>query len=319
MSQFYRGAAGGGPIGNVSGTPPSTDMAIARYDGVTGFIIENSTIIIDDDGNLDSQATFIGSTKFFLLQNNDNTAGSSAKISQLVGGTSAGDVYDEFRIGSARSYAWGVDNDDSQTFKLTTDAAGNVDPSSGTVLVDITSGGQISFPTATLTENGLMLVGASGLLESLGEATNGQIPIGSTGADPVLNTITGGAGVTVVNAAGTITISSTGTFSWTEETGASATLVVNEGIVANRGTLVTLTLPGVAALGDVIKIQGKGAGLFRVAQPAGVTCHIVASSTTTGVVGSLTAVEQYAAIELVCITANTDWAAFSPTGNFTVV
>jgi hypothetical protein len=43
----------------------------------------------------------------------------------------------------------------------------------------------------------------------LGVATNGQLPIGSTGANPVLSTITPGTGITVGNAAGSITISST--------------------------------------------------------------------------------------------------------------
>jgi len=206
MSQFFRGFSSTGAPGDVIGTPPSTDNAIARYDGTTGLIIQNSTVTVDDNGSINSLAAYAGNTKFIQILNNDNTAGSASKFSQLVGGTSAGDVYNEFIIGAARSFSLGVDNDDSQTFKLTTDASGNVDPSTGTTLIDVTSGGQISFPSATLTENGLMLVGASGLLESLGQAANGEIPMGSTGADPVLSTITAGTGIGIVNAAGSITV-----------------------------------------------------------------------------------------------------------------
>lgn len=43
-------ASGGG--GNVTGPGSSTDNAIARYDGVTGQLIQNSAIYIDDTGNL---------------------------------------------------------------------------------------------------------------------------------------------------------------------------------------------------------------------------------------------------------------------------
>lgn len=52
--------------------------------------------------------------------------------------------------------------------------------------------------------------GTSSALTALGVATNGQLPIGSTGADPVLATITAGAGISVANGAGSITISSSG-------------------------------------------------------------------------------------------------------------
>lgn len=320
MSQLFKGPGGGGVIGNVTGPASSTDNAIARFDGTTGKIIQNSSVTIDDNGNLDSTASFSGSTKSILLQNNINTASSATKVSQLVGGTSAGDVYDEFRVGTARSYSWGLDNDDSQTFKLTTAAAGNVDPSSGTSLLEVTSGGQVSFPAATITENGLMLVGASGLVESLANALNGQIPIGSTGADPILNTLTAGAGIGIANAAGSITISNTNVFNWVEITGTSAGLGVSTGYIANNNlSLVSLTLPATAAIGDGIIIVGKGTGGFKILQNAGQTIHFIATDTTTGVGGSLQSVQQYAAIELRCITANTDFAVVDSAGNFTVV
>jgi hypothetical protein len=64
---------------------------------------------------------------------------------------------------------------------------------------------------ATLTNHGLLLGSGTDAITPLGEATNGQIPIGSTGADPVLATITGTAGqIAVANAAGSITLSLAG-------------------------------------------------------------------------------------------------------------
>jgi hypothetical protein len=61
---------------------------------------------------------------------------------------------------------------------------------------------------ATLTDHGILLGSGTGAVTPLGAASNGQIPIGSTGADPVLATITGTADqITVTNGAGTITLS----------------------------------------------------------------------------------------------------------------
>ncbi len=66
--------------------------------------------------------------------------------------------------------------------------------------------------TTTLTITGLttnsLIYPVSGLLTSLGVATNGQIPIGSTGVAPVLATITGTANqITSTPGAGSITLS----------------------------------------------------------------------------------------------------------------
>ena len=61
---------------------------------------------------------------------------------------------------------------------------------------------------ATLTDHGILLGSGTGAVTPLGVATNGQLPIGSTGADPVLAAITGTASqITVTNAAGSITLS----------------------------------------------------------------------------------------------------------------
>jgi len=58
----------------------------------------------------------------------------------------------------------------------------------------------------TLTDHGILLGSGTSAITPLGAATNGQIPIGSTGADPVLASITGGTGITVTDGAGSITI-----------------------------------------------------------------------------------------------------------------
>lgn len=74
--------------------------------------------------------------------------------------------------------------------------------------------GPTSIPTyanitlTNLTTNSLIYPDSNKLLTSLGVATNGQLPIGSTGTTPVLAGLTGTANqVTVTNATGSITLS----------------------------------------------------------------------------------------------------------------
>lgn len=167
----------------------------------------------------------------------------------------------------------------------------------------------------------VLVTSSSGVPSMSGAMTNGQLIIGSTGATPTAATLTAGTGITISNAAGSITISGAGSgYSWTEVTGTSQSMAVNNGYIANNVALVTLTLPASAALGDTVILQGKGAGLFKIAQNSGQTIRFGNVSTTTGVGGSLTAISQYNSVELLCITATTDWAVLTGTqGSFTVV
>jgi hypothetical protein len=158
-------------------------------------------------------------------------------------------------------------------------------------------------------------------------ATGGAIPLtfqadsGTAAPAASIITMAGGSGIdtSATGSTVTITLDSSIALSWVEVTGTSQSMAVGTGYIANNAGLVTLTLPDTAALGDRVRIVGKGAGLFKVAQNAGQTIHIVDTDTTTGTGGSLTATEQYGALDLLCITANTDWVALNVTGNFTVV
>lgn len=155
---------------------------------------------------------------------------------------------------------------------------------------------------------------------NLDALTNGQLLIGNTGNQATAATLTAGAGISITNAAGSITIAATGAgFTWTEVLGTSQSMAVENGYIANNVALVTLTLPATGVIGDTIEIIGKGAGLYRIAQNAGQSINFISTTTTVGVGGSLTAIEQFDSIEIVCTTANTGWTVFSSTGNFTVV
>jgi len=130
-----------------------------------------------------------------------------------------------------------------------------------------------------------------------------------------------GIGITVTGDPAThkLTIAAAGGgFTWTEVVGVSQTMVSNNGYIANNVALVTLTLPAAAAVGDVLQIVGKGAGLYVINQNAGQTLHYGNQDTTGGVGGSATATHRYNCIEIICITANTDWVVQDSVGNFTI-
>lgn len=91
--------------------------------------------------------------------------------------------------------------------------SGSATPSAGTITMHggnnistSAAGSTVTYNVAGTTNHSIQLGNASGSLTSLGVATNGQIPIGSSGADPVLATITAGSNITVTNGAGSITI-----------------------------------------------------------------------------------------------------------------
>ena len=97
---------------------------------------------------------------------------------------------------------------------LVSDTAGNLSwstASSGAAtsysgILPVTNGGTNS--SAALNNNRIMVSSAGALVEAA-PLTNGQLLIGSTGSVPVAAAITGGTGISVLNAAGNITISAT--------------------------------------------------------------------------------------------------------------
>lgn len=149
---------------------------------------------------------------------------------------------------------------------------------------------------------------------------NGQTFIGSAGNNPVAATLTGGAGISIANGAGSITISASGSAGWVDQTTSSVTMAVSTGYTADAGaSLITFTLPATSVIGDFVEINGKGSGLFTIAQATGQLIHFGNLASTSGAGGSVSSTLQFDCIRLRCITANTIWVVVSSVGNFTVV
>lgn len=168
-------------------------------------------------------------------------------------------------------------------------------------------------------QHAILVAGASYAISAVGPLTDGQLLIGSTGNAPAASTLTAGAGISVSNASGSVTISATGSgMAFEVVTDATKAMAVSTAYGANRGGGVTFTLPSTAAAGSVIEIVGM-AGLWALAQNAGQTVYIGDTNTTTGVGGSLTATNAGDCMTIRCIVANTDFRITSWCGNITIV
>lgn len=173
----------------------------------------------------------------------------------------------------------------------------------------------INTPVITTTNHGIM-VGQGSAATTTKVLTDGQLLIGSTGNDPVAAGLTAGAGITITPASGSITVASNGSQPWVDQTTTTVTMAVNTNYVADNAGLVTLTVPATAAIGDTFTIVGKGAGGWLVQMNTGQTAHL--GSSVTASAGSLASTNQWDALTLTCVTANTVFAVRGVQGNITV-
>lgn len=181
--------------------------------------------------------------------------------------------------------------------------------------------GSGTFTAPTLTQHGVVIGDASNDIKTVSVMTNGQLLIGSTGADPVPASLTAGTNITLTPGAGTLTIGTTVTpFAWQTTSINVANMAVGAGYICIApGGALTLGLPTTAAVGDTMRVALSGATSWQVTQAAGQSIRIGSSVTTVGAGGSLTSTAQGDSLEIVCVTANTGFIVVSAVGNITVV
>lgn len=213
--------------------------------------------------------------------------------------------------GTTYQFCW--DTVDSELFICTTSGTSTtavwtlIANSPSTIASPANGGTGVANPTA----HTIPIAEGSSNFNFIGPLTNGQLVIGSTGADPITSTLTAGANISISNGAGSITIAATGIpgVSWTNVSGTSQIMVADGGYIANNAGLVTLTLPTVAAFGTPLYIGGFGAGGWKIAQNASQNIQIGSSSSTVGVGGSVASTNRYDSLVLICTVANTSWLA----------
>ena len=138
-------------------------------------------------------------------------------------------------------------------------------------------------------------------------------------AIPVANTLNVfGAGNTTTSGIGnTITITTpSGGYIWNVVTSAlnPVTLTKGNAYICKGALPVQFILPAAAAIGDSFKIVGT-ANLWTIAQNAMQSITIGVVTSTVGVFGNITATTISDGIELVCVTANTEFYEIQIQGN----
>ncbi|MGV8123082.1 MAG: hypothetical protein AB2L14_25245 [Candidatus Xenobiia bacterium LiM19] len=104
-----------------------------------------------------------------------------------------------------------------------------------------------------------------------------------------------------------------GDLMWAGNEVSSATQMVSgNGYLTNNVSRVTLTLPATATVGQKVGVQGKGAGGWKIQANSGQVIHLEALETIAG--GYVNSSHYKVSCTLLCITENTDWAIFAPTG-----
>ena len=107
---------------------------------------------------------------------------------------------------------------------------------------------------------------------------------------------------------------------WNEITGTSQAMAVNNRYATNNAALVTLTLPTTAAIGEIVRVRGIGAGGWRIAQGAGQVIYFGNATTTSGATGRLDSSHRRDCIDLECVVANNEWQVVGSVGSsFNVV
>jgi hypothetical protein len=188
-----------------------------------------------------------------------------------------------------------------------------------TVPVVVADGGTGS---TSFNTDGVVVSGATGTtpLAAL-SLTDGQVVIGSSAGVPLAATLTAGTNISITNGHNSITIAATGpdAFTWTVVTAGTQAIAPFNGYIANNGGTLVLTLPALAAIGDVYRVTGinNNSG-WQIAQNAGQTIYIGNQHTTTGATGYLESTQTRDTVEIVCVVANTGFNVLSAIGNILV-
>lgn len=141
--------------------------------------------------------------------------------------------------------------------------------------------------------------------------TGGQVP--PNGSSTIF--VIGSGDITVSGnaATNTLTISSSG-ISWTAIS-ANQMLASNNGYFCTGGATLSLSLPAVSSVGDIIEVTLDGSTGWIITQGAGQHVRLGNQTSTAGVGGSIASTQQGDTLRMVCRIPNLTWNVLSVIGN----
>lgn len=297
----------------------------------TTYAIEYNVFNISPVGNVQAQNIYLGNPVSTSTANPlrldmggtfSDTAGAHAKLKLYD--DNAGNVYgfgvslnslDYITSLSANVHSFYCDGTLSCTIGNTTVVA----PTSVTTPSITTSSGNLTLNPASKINLTATNINASSILQvdssnniTSTALTNGQLLIGNAGNNPTAATLSAGAGISITNGSGAITIAASGAgFAWTTVTGTTQAITVENGYIANNASLITFTLPVTASIGDEFEIIGLGAGGWTIHQNSGQSIQFGSAVTITGVGGSVSSFNRYDTVRVVCTVSNTTFSAIT--------
>jgi hypothetical protein len=107
--------------------------------------------------------------------------------------------------------------------------------------------------------------------------------------------------------------SSGGSFVGISTVTTNTTMVVNNAYICDSASLLDMKLPATCAVGDILRIIGKGVGKFKVVSNASATTQrinrsaVYSNTSSSNVIDLAQATNQYSVIDLECTIANQQW------------
>lgn len=158
------------------------------------------------------------------------------------------------------------------------------------------------------------LLDSSVTYEKIQNVTSGRLLGRHSGTNGSIEEIQLGTGLSF--SSGILNATASGGFGYTQQTSTGPhTVADNTGYIANNASQVQYTLPATAAVGMQFKIVGKGSGGWKLNQQSGQTVYFGSASSSTGATGFWEATDPKDCIEVVCVTANTEFVIVSAVGN----
>lgn len=160
--KMLRSGSSAAPTWSTATWPATTTINQILYSSaantVAGITAAANSVLLSNGSSVPSMGTSLandftftsstaGGNRVVTTTNTDNTnVNSNAYFTSSVGGTSAGDPFSRYVIGTARSFAWGIDNSDSQSFKMVTNNNATAAPSTGSIVYRMDTSGNLALP-----------------------------------------------------------------------------------------------------------------------------------------------------------------------------
>ena len=135
----------------------------------------------------------------------------------------------------------------------------------------------------SLTDGGILLGSGVGAITATAQPTDGQLLVGTTGADPVLASLTGGTGITITNGAGSISIAADNNGTVTSVGTANSTFISGSGgpITTSGSLTYSLSATGTPSATTYLRGDNTWASI-----PGGFTSFDISDGTTTQTINS---------------------------------